>query len=289
MREPPRPARPGRSRSRHPAVAATAAIVTALAAIGLQTLLAPAASADVTPSTAAAALVPLPVSATAAAGTYTLTPSSRIVATTSAATAVATSLAGNLRPATGYTLPTTTGASQPGDITLTIGDPGSLAGDPDQEGYQLAVTPTGVTITAPTTHGLFNGVQTLRQLLPAWIESPTVMAVPWTIPAQQIVDYPRYAYRGVQLDIARHYESPAQVERFIDQVSAYKINMLHLHLSDDQGFRLQINGFPNLTAIGGLTSRGTDGRAADPGGLLDAAGLQERDGLCHSALHHRRA
>ena len=93
-----------------------------------------------------------------------------------------------------------------------------------------------------------------------------MVSVPWTIPAQQILDYPRYAYRGVQLDIARHYESPAQVEKYIDQVSEYKINMLHLHLSDDQGFRLQITGFPNLSAIGGLTSRGTDGRGTDPGG-----------------------
>ncbi len=171
-----------------------------------------------------------------------------------------------LRPATGYPFPTATGASQSGDITLTIGNPGNLTGDPDQEGYQLAITDTGITVTAPATHGLFNGIQTIRQLLPAWIESPTVVSVPWTIPAQQIVDYPRYAYRGVQLDIARHYESPAQVEKYIDQVSEYKINMLHLHLSDDQGFRLQITGFPNLSAIGGLTSRGTDGRATDPGG-----------------------
>ena len=69
------------------------------------------------------------------------------------------------------------------------------------------------------------------------------------------------------LDIARHYESPAATERLIDEASQYKINVFHLHLSDDQGFRLVINGFPRLTSIGGQGSVGTDGRTMDPGGF----------------------
>jgi hexosaminidase len=242
------------------------AVVTAVAAVTVQTVLAPAASADVAPTSTAAAIVPLPVSVTAGSGTFSLAPTARIVASTSAASPIATALAAILRPSTGYPLPTATGAAQPGDITLTIGDPGTLTGDPDQEGYQLAVTATGVTITAPTTHGLFNGVQSLRQLFPATVESPLVQSGPWAVPVVTIDDFPRYTYRGVMLDIARHYESPATAKKFIDQVSVYKVNVLHLHVADDQAFRIAINGFPNLTELGSTGSVGTQGRVSDPGG-----------------------
>jgi len=107
---------------------------------------------------------------------------------------------------------------------------------------------------APTSVGLFGGIQTIRQLLPAWITSSTVQPGSWTMPAVSITDYPRYSYRGVMVDIARHYEPPSAVERLIDTAASYKMNTLHLHLSDDQGFRIVIKGFPNLTAIGGQGS-----------------------------------
>jgi hexosaminidase len=86
-----------------------------------------------------------------------------------------------------------------------------------------------------------------------------------------ITDYPRYSYRGLLLDIARHYEPPSAVEELIGQIAAYKINVLHLHLSDDQGFRLAIRGFPRLTAIGGRGSVGTEGRQMDHGGFWTQA------------------
>src|SRR6202012_2301668 len=108
-----------------------------------------------------------------------------------------------------------------------------------------------VTLAAATAHGLYNGIQTIRQLLPVWINSPSAMSGPWSMPAVQITDYPRYTYRGVMLDIARHYESPAAVEQLIAQAAASKINVFHLHLGDDQGFRIVINGFTNLTSMGG--------------------------------------
>ena len=94
------------------------------------------------------------------------------------------------------------------------------------------------------------------------------------MPAVRITDYPRYTYRGVMLDIARHFEPPSAVEQLIDQAAAYKINVLHLHVSDDQGFRIVINGFPNLTAIGGQGSVGTGGRTMDPGGYWTQADYQ---------------
>ena len=131
----------------------------------------------------------------------------------------------------------------------------------------LDASPHGVNLAAETAHGLFNGIQTIRQLLPAQIESRTEAPGPWTIPSVHIVDYPRYAYRGFMLDIARHFQTPETVKRLIDEASAYKINTLHLHVSDDQGFRIVINGFPNLTEIGSQGSVGTDGRTMDPGGF----------------------
>ena len=216
-------------------------------------------------------IVPKPVSATVGSGQFTLTGTSRIVAAPGAGAvpelSVAADLAAYLRPATGYPLPVVSGTPRSGDIILQIGDPGTLPASDQAEGYQLDTTTSNATIEAPASHGLYNGVQTFRQLLPAWISSPKIMPGPWTTPVVDITDYPRYAYRGVMLDIARHYESPSAVEQLISQVAAYKVDVFHLHLSDDQGFRLVINGFPDLTSIGSTGSVGTDGRLEDPGGF----------------------
>jgi hexosaminidase len=216
------------------------------------------------------AVIPKPVSMTAGSGRFTLTPATRVSAGPGAA-GVAKDLAAYLRPATGYPLRVTAGNAGRGTIALAIGPQYKVSGDQDGEGYRLTVTPSGVTVDAATAHGLYNGVQTFRQLLPAQIASPARARGPWTIPATRIIDYPRYAYRGLMLDIARHYETPQAVERLIDQAAAYKINTFHLHLSDDQGFRIAINGFPNLTAIGAQGSVGTGGRTEDPGGYWTQA------------------
>ena len=219
-------------------------------------------------------LVPKPVSLTAGKGHFVLGGKSKIAAS-GAAVAIAEFLRASLRPATGISLPITSGPPRPGDIALALANPGTLNGDRFGEGYQLKVTTTTVTLTATTVHGLFNGVETIRQLLPGWVASSTSQSGPWTMPVVQITDYPRYAYRGMMLDIARHYQSPAAVEKLIDEAAAAKINTLHLHLSDDQGFRIQIDGFPRLTRIGGRGSVGTDGRAMDPGGFWTAAQFAE--------------
>ena len=222
-------------------------------------------------------VVPKPVSVTTGTGQFTLGPAAQIVAVpgtasaTAAELAVASDLAAYLRPATGYPLPVETGSPAAGDIALQIGDPGTLPAAGQAEGYQLTTTASTATIEAPAANGLYDGIQTFRQLLPPWIASSTVRPGPWTAPVVSITDYPRYQYRGVMLDIARHYEPPSAVEELIDQVAAYKINVLHLHLSDDQGFRLVINGFPRLTSIGSTGSVGTDGRTEDPGGFWTQA------------------
>jgi hexosaminidase len=220
-------------------------------------------------------IVPKPASAKIGSGRFILTRRARIVAAPGASSAaelsVARDLAGYLRPATGYPLPAVTGTPHSGDIVLQIGNPGTLKPADRAEGYQLDTSPTHAKIEAPAAHGLYDGIQTFRQLLPAWINSPAVVPGPWTTPAVTITDHPRYSYRGLLLDIARHYEPASAVEQLINQIAAYKIDVLHLHLSDDQGFRLAINGFPRLTAIGSRGSVGTAGRLVDHGGFWTQA------------------
>src|SRR5215472_7536359 len=230
-------------------------------------------------------IVPEPVRVTAGRGRFTLTPRTRIVVPpgSAAALAVGRDLAGYLRPATGYPLPVVSGGPQAGAITLVLGRQAGLRTDPHGEAYHLVVTPAGARLAADTAHGLYDAVQTLRQMLPPWISSPRPRPGPWSMPAVQITDYPRYAYRGVMLDIARHYEPPSAVEELISQAAAYKINVLHLHLSDDQGFRLVINGFPRLSQLGGQGSVGTAGRAEDPGGYWTQA--QYRAVVADAAAH----
>ena len=229
-------------------------------------------------------VVPKPVSMTVGTGDFTVTRQTHLVAKPgSAARDVAADLADYLRPATGYPLPVVSGPGRDADIRLRLGDVGELSPSQGAEGYVLDVGPDGVLLTAETAHGLFNGVQTIRQLLPAWIESATAVRGPWTIPAVHIVDYPRYDYRGFMLDIARHFQTPETVMRLIDEVSAYKVNTLHLHVSDDQGFRIVIDGFPNLTAIGSQGSVGTDGRTMDPGGFWTQQDYQ--DVVAYAAAH----
>ena len=279
--------RPARLASLGGWLAASAALVIGVPAIAFALAASPAAARPAASAAPVPGIVPKPVAVTAGSGRFTLNRSARIVAAPGAGAAAERSIAGDLaaylRPATGYPLPAVVGAPAPGDIVLKIGDPAALTAARRAEGYQLDTTASSVTIEAPTAHGLYNAVQTLRQLLPPWINSATVAPGPWTMPVVTISDYPRYQYRGVLLDIARHYEPPAAVEELIAQVAADKVNVLHLHLSDDQGFRLAIAGFPRLTSIGSAGSVGTGGRTEDPGGFWTQA--QYRAVVADAAAH----
>lgn len=172
-------------------------------------------------------------------------------------------LADILRPSTGYRLPLTTQGD--GGIQLRLAE-----GPFGAEGYRLDSRATGVTITAQEPAGLFHGVQTLRQLLPAAIEKKTVQPGPWPVAGGTIQDSPRYAYRGAMLDVSRHFFTVAQVKRYIDQLALYKINKLHLHLSDDQGWRIAIDSWPRLATYGGSTQVG-----GGPGGHYTKADYRE--------------
>ncbi len=158
-----------------------------------------------------------------------------------------------LRPATGFDLPVThSDQAGAGAITLRLTDGDDLAG----EGYRLEVTRDGVTITAAEVGGVFAGVQTLRQLLPADIERGQPVDRDWAVAGGTITDRPRFAYRGTMLDVARHFFDVDVVKRHIDRIVQYKINHLHLHLADDQGWRIEIKSWPELTRIGGKTQVG---------------------------------
>jgi hexosaminidase len=138
-------------------------------------------------------------------------------------------------------------------IALSISKENKALGD---EGYKLNITEKRIVLEAYQLAGLFRGVQTIRQLLPARIESDELQTGPWELASGMIDDSPNYAYRGAMLDVSRHFFDVSDVKRYIDLLAAYKMNVLHLHLSDDQGWRIEIKSWPNLTKHGGSTQVG---------------------------------
>src|ERR1700730_16162276 len=120
-----------------------------------------------------------------------------------------------------------------------------------KEGYRLSVTPKNIVIKANQPAGLFYGVQTLMQLFPKEIESAeTVSNVKWTAPCVDITDYPRFGWRGLMFDVSRHFFTKKEVEKYIDEMVRYKFNLLHMHLTDDEGWRIEIKSLPRLTQVG---------------------------------------
>jgi hexosaminidase len=187
----------------------------------------------------AQSIIPQPQKIEAGKGVFVLGADTRIAAPDDArGREIAAFLREAIREQTGLALPTDTGGDAPG-FQLRI-DP-SMHGE---EAYRLTVAPHGVQITAADERGLFWGVQTLRQLLPAR-HGGTV-----AIPAVRIDDAPRYAWRGVMLDVSRHFMPVDLVKRQIELFSRYKINVFHWHLTDDQGWRVQIRKYPKLTSVG---------------------------------------
>jgi hexosaminidase len=200
-------------------------------------------------------IIPKPVSAVPADGTFFLTENSAIyVSSDEEIRRIGNFLADRLNPATGFSIRVSAddGPSQDGGIYLSIKKDTELG----EEGYELVITEEAVKLTANKPTGLFRGVQTLRQLLPASIESSTVQKRDWPIATGTIRDYPTYSWRGSMLDVARHFFSVEDVKRYIDLIAYYKMNVLHLHLTDDQGWRIEIKSWPNLTAHGGSTEVG---------------------------------
>jgi hexosaminidase len=185
-------------------------------------------------------LLPRPSSTTVTGGVFRLDASTTLSAPPPLH-GVADWLRATLGPPSGCRLP----AGEPADISLGLDD--SVAA----EGYRLEVTPSRVRITGGDAAGVFYGVQTLRQLLPPRLfRAARTGDGPWEVPAATVVDAPRFAWRGCLLDVARHFLPPADVRRFIDLLAMHKLNVLHLHLTDDQGWRLEVPGWPRLVTVG---------------------------------------
>ncbi|MDZ5441593.1 beta-N-acetylhexosaminidase [Micromonospora sp. 4G57] len=205
-----------------------------------------------------ASVVPAPVLATPAGGvTYRITATTKIYAEpgSTAVADIAEQFAAVLRRSTGYPMPVVDAPSAtPADgiALLLSGAPTGIG----SEGYQLDVIDVSIAVRANAPAGLFAGVQTLRQLLPPAADSATVQPGPWDVAGGRIIDQPRFAHRGAMLDVARHFLPMSVVKRYIDEIALYKVNRLHLHLSDDQGWRIAVNNWPDLAIYGGSTEVG---------------------------------
>ena len=122
----------------------------------------------------------------------------------------------------------------------------------NNEGYKLSIKYNAIVISGKTNIGVFYGIQTLRQLLPEEIENIGNEISELTIPAVEIIDSPRYKYRGMHLDVGRHFFSVAFIKKYLDLIAMHKMNSFHWHLTEDQGWRIEIKKYPKLTEIGGF-------------------------------------
>ncbi len=193
-----------------------------------------------------AAIIPQPVSIKPEAGSFKLKNGMSIAALPEAKFAMQ-HLMTSLSVPTGFTF---SPIVKNGDITLEFLPQKDVA--LGEEGYYLKVSPSGIKISANTQAGLFYGVQTLLQIFPKEINAKKLVtsSVEWSVPAVSIMDKPRFGWRGLMFDVSRHFFTKQEVKQFIDEMVRYKFNLLHLHLTDDQGWRIQIKSFPQLTEVG---------------------------------------
>ncbi len=207
-------------------------------------------------------LIPQPVEVIQLNGSFQLTKSSAISFDKAESRKIAEMLAQKLNVATGFSLKAQLGKT--GAIQLRMNE----VNDPKigKEGYTFESTPASVVITANQPAGLFYGIQTLYQLMPKEIESKVITKADWTIPAVKIMDFPRFAWRGIMLDVSRNFFSKEDVKRYIDEMAKFKYNTFHWHLSDDNGWRIEIKALPKLTGVGAwrVPRQGHFGDRANP-------------------------
>ena len=190
-------------------------------------------------------IIPLPSTYELKPGTFYITGQSSIGIDKSdpEMTALANYFNEEISDATGFSLP----VNNSGTIIFQLGEHKELG----EEGYQLSISADQLILSAYKHHGIFNGIQSVLQLLPPEIKSKTVQAdATWSINCIEVTDKPQFAWRGLMLDVSRHFFTKQEVKKFIDQMAEYKYNVFHWHLTDDQGWRLEVKSLPRLTAIG---------------------------------------
>jgi hexosaminidase len=199
-------------------------------------------------------LIPLPKSLQVGNGAFPLSPGTPIFIpgpTSDAIARVAGHLRALLERSTGYPIPIAYSGDEPcfpGAPSIVL----ALAPDPmPEESYRLEVRPDRIELRGRTAAGVSRGVETLRQLFAPQIESPVpVPKARWWVPALTIEDAPRFSYRGLHLDVSRHFFPAEFVKKYIDLAARYKLNVFHWHLTDDHGWRVEIKKYPKLTTVG---------------------------------------
>ena len=229
-------------------------------------------------------IIPQPVSVKEGDGIFTLRDEVPLIFTKNAELKkIADALAKQLRTETNNITVMEGTAAKENSIFLSLADDNSIA----KEGYRLKVATDGITITAKEPAGIFYGVQSLLQLFPKQIAlNKTIKSVKeWVVPVVTIEDHPRFGWRGLMLDVSRHFFTVAEVKDYIDQMVKYKFNILHLHLVDDQGWRIEIKSLPKLTEVGawrvertgtfGTLSKPLPGEKATYGGFYTQEDIKE--------------
>lgn len=186
-------------------------------------------------------IIPQPVSLTTAPGNFTIDAGTSLKFAPEKTTAAkeAAFFAAYIKSISGMNMP----VNKPSKSVIEL----QLANIPEvgNEGYKLNVSPTKIVVAANTTQGIFYGLQTIMQQLP-----PIRNNAPLTVPCMTVTDYPRFTWRGMHLDVSRHFFGPEIVKQYIDLLASYKLNTFHWHLLDDQGWRIEIKKYPKLTSVG---------------------------------------
>ncbi|MGL4853383.1 MAG: family 20 glycosylhydrolase [Phocaeicola sp.] len=213
-------------------------------------------------------IIPQPLELQQQAGHFMLTSKVSFFASTPEAKTIAEFFSAKLNRSTGLSIPVLSEEKE-GSISLQLVSDTQA----NKEAYQLTVTTSGVTIQASAPEGIFYGMQSFMQLLPAEVESPTkVSNLTWSAPCVTIQDAPRFAYRGFMLDPCRHFIPVENVKKQIDVLSLFKINTFHWHLTEDQGWRIEIKKYPKLTEIG---SKRMEGEGHEYGGFYTQEEIKE--------------
>lgn len=211
-------------------------------------------------------IIPTPQSLVQHDGFFRLGSNTAIAAASPEAKTVAEFFAAKMRTATGLNIQ----VAEKGNIQLSVDPSLDVAND---EGYTLDVTKDGAVVVAKTAQGLFYGMQSFLQLLPAEIESPSkVNGIAWQAPAVSIKDAPRFGYRGIMLDPCRHFMPVENVKKYLDVLSLFKMNRMHWHLTDDQGWRIEIKKYPKLNEI---ASKRIDGEGTEHSGYYTQEEIKE--------------
>jgi hexosaminidase len=224
------------------------------------------------------ALLPKPALVVMDSGSFQLKPDTR-VAVSNETVMVGQMVRTYLCPATGFDLPLSRRGGR-GAINLHIDKGLSRLGP---EGYKLEVKPDRVEISGSQPAGVFYGLQTFRELLPdAIFRAAPISGTEWQTPCLHIEDFPRFSWRGAHMDVSRHFEPKSFVEKFLDEMALHKLNVFHWHLVDDNGWRIEIKKYPNLTAAGSSSDfsamhprEATRSRSVIPGGFYTQDDVRE--------------